>query len=99
MRIVAYGPLVLIKAAGTLQFKSPKNDVPDTKCGQIYKNFNLLEAILYGIWPTFYHKKWEGVFIRSCNMMLSLSELHLKKLVICIFVWSEFTKQNLGYDH
>ena len=34
---------ILINAPGALQFRSLKNDLLETKCGQIYKNFNVLK--------------------------------------------------------
>ena len=34
---------ILINAPGALQFGSLKNDLLETKCGQIYKNFNVLK--------------------------------------------------------
>ena len=40
---------ILISAPGALQFTSPKNDVLETKCGQIYKKFSVLKPF----WMTF----------------------------------------------
>ena len=34
---------ILLNAQGPLQFMGPKIGVLDTKCGQMYKNFNVLK--------------------------------------------------------
>ena len=36
---------ILINSLGALQFRSPKNDVLMTKCGQIYQNFYVLKPV------------------------------------------------------
>ena len=48
---------------GVLQFTCPKNDVIETKCGQIYKTFNVLKSFWVAFGHFFPNKKLEGVFI------------------------------------
>ena len=46
-----------VGGGGGLQFRSPKNDVLSTKCGQIYQNFYVLKAFSMAFGHLFNHKK------------------------------------------
>ena len=51
------------KHPGVLQFRSPKNDVLKTKCGQIYQNFNVLKPICMAFGNLFPLKSGRGCLL------------------------------------